>query len=119
MFHEDMTDALRGLVAGCGGAKVVGSRIFPDVTPPDAAGRRLMDCLNPDRSHNLTVSQIMLLLKIGRDAGHHGAMHYLTDEVGYTRPSPIDPEDQRAEELRQVKAMGTQLIVLLKRMGVA
>lgn len=100
LWHDDISDALRGLVSACGGAKAIGQRMFPEQSP-DAAARSLLDRLNPDRPHTLTPAQFLLLLKIGRDAGYHGAMHYLADEIGYTRPAPIDPEDARAELQRQ------------------
>lgn len=100
LFHEDVNEALRGLVAILGGAKAVGARLFPDLGP-DSGSRRLLDALNPDRPHSLTPTQLLALLRWGREAGHHGAMHYLADEAGYTRPSPVSPEDARAELQRQ------------------
>lgn len=115
LFHEDIMDAVRGIVSVLGGAKKAGPLLFPDLLD-DAAARRLLDCLNPDRQHQLTITQFVLLLKKGRDAGFHGAMHYLTDEVGYTRPSPIDPDDQRAELQRQFVAGVAQLAEMAKRL---
>jgi hypothetical protein len=100
LFHEDINAALSGLVAALGGAKVVGSRLYPDLNP-EAAARRLLDAVNPDRAQQLAPSQLLTLLKWGREAGHHGAMNFLADEAGYGRPPPIDPEDARAELQRQ------------------
>lgn len=100
LFHEDLYGAVRSLVATLGGAKVIGARLFPDLTP-DAAARRLLDCLNTDRPHQFTLTQLLALLRWGREAGHHDAMNYLADEAGYDRPNPIHPEDARAELQRQ------------------
>src|SRR3981189_862641 len=96
LFHEDINSALQGLVAAMGGAKVVGSKLYPDLTT-DGAARRLLDAVNADRAQQLSQTQFLTLLKWGREAGHHGVMEYLADEAGYTRPSPRDPEDQKAE----------------------
>jgi hypothetical protein len=100
LFHEDINDALKGLVAALGGAKTVGARLFPDRTV-DGARARLLDALNPDRDQQLSQTQFLTLLRWGREADHHGVMEYLADEAGYTRPSPRDPEDQKAELMRQ------------------
>jgi hypothetical protein len=100
LFHEDINDALKGLVSALGGAKAVGARLFPDRSV-DGARARLLDALNPDRDQQLSQTQFLTLLKWGREAGYHGVMEYLADEAGYTRPSPRDPEDQKAELQRQ------------------
>lgn len=100
LFHEDINSALQGLVSNLGGAKVVGSRLYPDLAP-DTAARRLLDALNPDRVQQLSQTQFLTLLRWGREAGCHGVMEYVADEAGYTRPSPRDPEDQKAELQRE------------------
>ncbi|MDE2106616.1 MAG: hypothetical protein KGL39_55890 [Patescibacteria group bacterium] len=116
LFHEDFYEALRGMVAALGGAKAIGSRLFPDLEP-DAAARRLFDCLNQDRPQNLSPTQLLTLLKWGREAGHHGAMHYLADEAGYSRPAPIEPEDERAELQRKFIAAVSVFESIAKRIG--
>jgi hypothetical protein len=100
LFHEDINEAIKGLVSALGGAKAVGARLFPDLTV-DGARARLLDSLNPDRAQQLSQTQFLTLLKWGREAGYHGVMEYLAEEAGYTRPSPRDPEDQKAELQRQ------------------
>jgi hypothetical protein len=100
LFHEDINSALQGLVSAMGGAKVVGTKLYPDL-PIDSAARRLLDAINPDRAQQLSQTQFLTLLKWGREAGYHGVMEYLAEEAGYTRPSPRDPEDQKAELQRQ------------------
>lgn len=100
LFHEDINSALQGLVAALGGAKAVGSRLYPDL-PTDGAARRLLDAINPDRAQQLSQTQFLTLLRWGREAGHHGVMEYLADEAGYTRPSPRSPEEERADLQRE------------------
>lgn len=91
-FYEAPEDALRAMVQLLGGAKQVGARLWPDKSP-DAAGRLLLDSLNPSRAEKLDVGQIMLILRMARDAGHHGAMGWIAGEVGY-EAKPVT----RAEE---------------------
>jgi hypothetical protein len=100
LFHEDINSALQGLIAAMGGAKIVGSRLYPDL-PVDGAARRLLDALNPDRAQQLSQTQFLTLLRWGREAGHHGVMEYIAEEAGYTKPSPRNPEEERAELQRE------------------
>jgi hypothetical protein len=100
LFHEDVNSAIQGLVAALGGSKVVGSRLYPDLTP-DSAARRLLDAINPDRAQQLSQTQFLTLLRWGREAGYHGVMEYLAEEAGYTRPAPRSPEEERADLQRQ------------------
>lgn len=115
LFHEDINSALNGLVAALGGAKHVGSRLFPDLGV-DGAARRLLDSLNPDRAQQLSHTQLLTLLKWGRESGWNGVMEYIADEAGYTRPSPRAPEDEKADLQRQVVEMGKRLEQIAKRL---
>lgn len=101
LFHEDINSALNGLVSALGGAKAVGTRLYPDLSP-DAATRRLLDSLNPDRAQQFSPTQFLTLIRWGRESGQHGAMHFVADECGYARPNPIEPEDARAALQREL-----------------
>lgn len=115
LFHEDLNEALKGLVSALGGAKVVGARLFPDLTG-DGARSRLLDSLNPDRAQQLSQTQFLTLLRWGREAGYHGVMEYVAEEAGYTRPSPRSPEEERADLQRQVIEMGQKLELIARRL---
>lgn len=115
LFHEDINSALQGLVAALGGAKVVGSRLYPDLQTEGAA-RRLLDAINPDRAQQLSQTQFLTVLKWGREAGYDGVMYYVADEAGYTRPSPRSPEEERADLQRQVVEMGKKLELIARRL---
>lgn len=115
LFHEDINSALQGLISALGGAKVVGSRLYPDL-PTDGAARRLLDAINPDRAQQLSQTQFLTLLRWGREAGYHGVMEYIAEEAGYTRPSPLSPEEERAEVQRQVIDMAKKLELLARRL---
>lgn len=115
MFHEDINAALQGLVAALGGAKTVGSRLYPDL-PTDGAARRLLDAINPDRAQQLSQTQFLTLLRWGREAGYHGVMEYIAEEAGYTRPSPRSPEEERADLQREVIESVARLEAILRKL---
>lgn len=100
LFIEDIWTAIRAIVDRAGGPKAVGSRLWPSKNPA-AAGQWLSDCLNQDRPAKLDPDELVTLLKIGREFEVHTLAHYLADESGYTRPTPISPEDERAKLERQ------------------
>ena len=113
--HESINDALIECVKALGGSKQVGPVLFPDLAP-DAAQRRLLDCLNEDRPQQLTPAQVVLVLRRARAIGCHVGMQYLADELGYAEPQPIEPEDERAklqrefiESTRQLAALAAQI----------
>ncbi|MGH8258107.1 MAG: hypothetical protein ACREUG_00280 [Steroidobacteraceae bacterium] len=114
-MHEDVGELVRSLVAALGGAKVVGPRLFPQKSA-GAAARYLLDCLNPNRDHDIGVEGFITLLKWGREAAIHFAMHWIADELHYSRPQTIEPEDQAAEILRRVDQARGELTTLLKQL---
>lgn len=121
---ESLNEALIELVKALGGSKQVGPRLWPDAAP-DAAQRRLLDCLNDDRPHHLTPSQLMLLLRLARAHGLHQCVEYMLHELGYAPPVPVEPRDELAElqrqfleATRQMQAMATRMEQLQRPVGV-
>jgi hypothetical protein len=100
LFSEDFNDALRDAIRALGGPKEVGTRLRPEMAA-DAAGGWLKDCLNPTRRERLNPEQVLWILRESRKAGCHSAMNYLCDEAGYVRPSPLEPQDEAAQLMRQ------------------
>lgn len=93
-FFDCAEDALRSCVQALGGAKQVGAALWPDKSP-DQAARLLLDCLNASRPEKLELTQIMRVLRLARDAGHHQGMQWLAEQVGYdarpiTRAEEVD-----------------------------
>ena len=99
-FYECPEEALKAAVAALGGAKIVGAKVFPDKTP-DRAAQVLLDCLNPGRSEKLELGQVMMILRMARDAGVHTGMEYIAQRLSYAPPEPIEPADELAELLRE------------------
>ena len=99
LFHDSIADALRAVIAAAGGTKTVGARMRPEL-PADHAGRWLSDCLNDSRREHLAPDQVMFLLRLGREVGAHDAIDWIAAASGYAAPSPISPDDERAQLMR-------------------
>lgn len=97
---ESFNDALVVCVKACGGTKQVGALLWPEKAP-DAAQRALLDCLNEDRPAKLSPEQVLLILRLARSKGCHDGMEFITAELGYSPPVPVEPRDEIAELQRQ------------------
>lgn len=96
LFPEDIYDALRHVVAKLGGAKKVGSNLWPH-KPPQQAGEYLLSCLNSGRNEKLELGEILWMLREARKAGYHGALHFICEDAGYDVPRPVNKEQRKAE----------------------
>jgi hypothetical protein len=99
LFYETWADALREVIATCGGAKQVAGKLWPEKTP-DAAHRLLLDCLNETRPERLDPDRLRMVLRIGRQAGCHAAVNWLLRDLGYEDAKSIEPTDQRDALMR-------------------
>lgn len=118
MLDGSLTLALVEAVKALGGSKVVGCKLWPEKAP-DAAQRLLLDCLNDDRPAHLTPDHVLLVLRLARQAGHHGAVGWLLAELGYAPPQPVEPRDEAAELQRQfieASRMMSQLASRIERL---
>jgi hypothetical protein len=100
LFHDTLADALRDCVTACGGNKLVGTKLWPEMDPV-AAGRHLADCLNDAKREKLSPEQLVLVLRLARERGCHIGMGYITQQLGYAEPQPVEPEDERAKLQRE------------------
>ncbi|MDR2173645.1 MAG: hypothetical protein LBE32_05520 [Burkholderiales bacterium] len=100
LFFDDVYKALDEVVKSLGGSKRVGPKLWPEKSP-DAAARQLADCLNSARSEKLSPEQVILLLRLGGEAGCHTAMHFICGEAGYAPATPVTPEGEMAALQRQ------------------
>jgi hypothetical protein len=88
-------------VQAAGGAKMVAGKLWPS-KPIEQARKDLLDCLNRDNDRKLCVEEVLALLRMAREAGYHGAKHWIDDELGYQPTPPQDPKierDRLADEL--------------------
>lgn len=117
-FFEGPEDALRAAVQALGGAKKVGSILWPD-KGPDAAGRHLMDCINPGRAEKMEMTQMMVILRMAKEQGHHAPMTWLAAEIGYdvhpvTRAEEVDRLTTVVEQSTKTLASALQQLERLR-----
>jgi len=98
-FFEDLNAALVEAVRQLGGAKKMGATMRPEL-PIDQAADWVRACLNRERREKFSPEQLMLILRLAREAGYHGAMSFVAFSAGYTA-QPAEPEDQAAELQRE------------------
>lgn len=104
---DSINTVLIDAVKALGGSKRVAHQLWPEKTI-DAAQRHLLACLNEDKPERLSPDHLMLLLRLARDAGHHGAFAYFCALLGYAEPQPINPKDELTELLRDYMAQKKQ-----------
>lgn len=116
--YESMNDALIGAVKALGGSKQVGPLLWPDLEP-DAAQRRLLDALNPDRPAHLTPGQMLVVMRKARQRGNHDAIQWILARLGYAPTHAVDPRDEVADLQRkfieasdQIATLGEQIMRL-------
>ena len=115
LFHESLADALKDVIQMAGGNKSVACKLWPEKTP-DSAHRTLLDCLNENRQEKLSPDQVLFLLRIGREVGCHSAINYLSGEAGYSPPQPIEPEDEKANLMRDFIAAQKSMTAIAIRL---
>jgi hypothetical protein len=115
LWHESFEDALRSCVDASGGFKRVGAQLWPSL-PVDQAGRRLAQSLDLDRPEKLSLSELLLVIKLGRDAGCHVAMSFITQATGYETPAPTDPQNEKEKLQREFVRSVALVSQLAKRL---
>lgn len=97
---DSINTVLIEAVKALGGSKVVAHKLWPEKAV-DAAQRHLLACLNEDKPERLSPDHLMLVLRMARDKGHHGAFAHMCALLGYAEPQPINPKDELTELLRE------------------
>jgi len=99
LYHEDIYEAIRTAVQALGGAKKVGSMLWPDKSP-DKAGELLNNCLNTTRNEKLDPEQVVYLIAQSQKVGMHSIIDFIGSNCNY-KFSPIEPEDEKAELMKK------------------
>lgn len=89
--------------------------MFPTESPIDK-GKWLEKALDPERAEKLALCDLIWILRVGREIGCHSAMYFMTDECSYTRPTTVEPEDQKSELQREVIRIGKVLAPMLEKL---
>jgi hypothetical protein len=115
MFPQDLYEAIRDTVRALGGPKRVGHELQPDLDP-EAAGRWLSDCCNPDRREKLSPTQLAYIRRRARQAGVHILAEFEARDAGYAPPTPIEPESERAALMREFNRQMEAFVALSRRL---
>lgn len=113
LFYDDIDKALTVLVTVCGGSKDVAGKLWPAKKEPE---KWLSDCLNSERPAKLTLNEFFALLRMARERNFHGVMEFVAAETGYSKPIPLDPEDESNELRRDIRDQMQQLNQRLDRL---
>lgn len=113
---ESLNQALVDCVKAAGGSAHVGPKLWPEKTR-EAAQRQLLDCLNEERPAKLSPEQVLLVLRLARERGHHGGVAYLLESLGYAPTNPIEPKDEAADLMRKVIENQEALAEQMKRLA--
>lgn len=111
-FHDSLEDALKHVlqaVYGKGWQTKAAADMHGSCDDVIQKGKWLENALRPERAEKLSLSEVMWILKRGREHNAHEAMAFITDETSYQRPVPVTPEDRRAE-LRDEITTATQVL---------
>jgi len=81
-FFESPEQALEACVQHVGGAKAVGVMLWPDKTV-DNARTYLLACLNADRPEKLSMSQMIMVFRLAKQAGYHAGFEFFAHECEY------------------------------------
>ena len=99
LFYESWEEAARDVIRAAGGTKAVAAVLYP-AKPVAAAAQRLTDCLNHARDEKLSLDEILLLLRIGREQKCHALMTFIAQDAAYTPPVPVELEDEKTRLMR-------------------
>jgi hypothetical protein len=115
LLPESLDDALIECVKAAGGSKRVASALWP-AKLVDAAQRHLLNCLKEGRAEHLKPEEVLLILRMAREAGCHTGMAYLAHSLGYAVPSPVEPRDEVAQLQREFIAANAEMRARAERL---
>jgi hypothetical protein len=118
LFYERIEQAMDAVIVACGGRKKIACEMWPDKPARDA--HNLIDaCLNPERREKFSPSQLLFLMKKGRDVGCHALAVFIAQDAGY-EITPLVREEERdrlADALLEASRTYGRLIHLAEQVG--
>lgn len=115
LWHEEPEEAMRALIDALGGPKKIGMELYPD-KPMEEARRLVLKWCDPDRHEKPSLTQLLFLMRKGRDAGCHVFASFLLTQSGYDEPRAVEPQDEAAELQRAFIKSVEQQKALLERL---
>jgi len=113
--------ALIECVKAAGGSKVVANKLWPEKPLADAQ-RLLLACLNEDRPEKLSPDQAFFIVGLAKHSGSHFGIEFICKSLGYSIPTPIEPDDEKAQLMREFIEASKQIGLMadkLKTFGVS
>lgn len=112
LWHDTIYDALGATIIAAGGAKKVAARLWPAIDTSSATSR-LRGCLSPEHAQKLCPEELILIGRLGREAGDDSLMNYLARELGY-EVKPLTPVDaKRKAKKARTAALLSELAKLM------
>lgn len=120
LFYENYRAALRedckAIEPTAAWAKVVGKLLFPEISDPVEAGRRLNDRTNPNRDDRLSDEQERLIMRLAREKrGFSAALDFICDDTEFERTKPRDRKDEMLELQGRIERSTAELRQLIER----
>jgi hypothetical protein len=120
LWHDSLSDAVRALCMGLKdskgrtGMKAIGSMLWPSL-PADNAGKKLNNCLDPDRAEKLGLDEVDLLMGMGREQGLHVVPGYFAQRYGY-QLTVVSQEAQRQTLMESIAEQQAAIAEQLRRL---
>lgn len=115
LIVESLNEAVKFSARAIGFEKVA-NELWPAKGAKEAA-RYLNDCLNPERPHKLSGEEILHIARRGREIGCYLITSFINMDTGFGPPTPVDPDDEKAELQRQFIETGKRMEALLARIS--
>ena len=113
--RESLNEALVDCIKATGNSKEYGAMLWPEKPVKDAQNL-LLACLNDLRPEKLAPDQAMFIGRIAKSRGCNIFMDFLAENLGYTKPTPITKEDEKAQLQREFIEAQKSFASLSKRM---
>lgn len=97
-------EALESEIMLAGGWRLVAKALYPEKykESPDSAIRFLRNQVNPEHHQKLDYYQAQLIKQLAREkAGRSALVEFDCSDLAYSKPSPIEPEDEKAKLQRE------------------
>ena len=116
LWHDTPEDALKSVLIGIYGKgwnKKAAAEMWPLEDPTDK-GKWLERCLMKDRAEKLSLTEILWVLKKGREAGIHTGFAFLAGECDYEFKA-VEPADEMAALQREFIRAAEKQAAMLER----
>lgn len=115
LFYDSIEDALRATVEMMGGAKRVGTTLWP-AKEAVAAQQQMLNCMDPGKPHKLALEELMLIARMAREREIHILGKFIAEALDYEF-RVITPEDKAQKAAAQFADMRRQFMQMAPMLG--